>query len=457
MRRIAEETVILISVLKWFFIASCVGLIVGLFTFAFLKSLEWGIEFASGAYSYYYFSLPLGLMVSALIIKYLAPNAEGHGTEKVIEAVHKRYGRIDPMVVPVKLVATIVTFMAGGSVGNEGPCAQVGAGVTSILADIFRFNDVDRKKLVICGISAGVTAVFGTPLAGSIFAVEVLFVGAIMYEVLLPSFVAGMVSYQVITTLGITFPYISMDVISSVQSNPLFLEAALGGVFFGLCSLLFIEVLIYGEYLIKRYNINRVARAIIGGIALISLVLIFSTDYLGLGEHMILASLRGEPVVLYAFLLKMLLTIITLICGGSGGIITPLFFIGATAGSTFATIFGLNRPVFAAIGLVSLLAGAANTPMAATIMAVEILGPHMAPYAAIAAVISFIITGHRSVYPSQVVRFTKSSLLDVKMGEEVENVTPELCCRQKKNTLADIVVGYALRVKELFGKHNPQG
>ncbi len=454
MRRIAEETIIFISVFKWFFIATCVGIIVGFSTFAFLYVLEWSIAFST-QYSYYYLSMPIGLLASAMIIKYFAPNAKGHGTEKVIEAIHKRYGRIEPMVVPIKLIATVITFMSGGSVGKEGPCAQVGAGLTSIVADLFRFNDVDRKKLVICGISAGFAAVFGTPVAGAIFAVEVLFVGAMMYDVLLPSFVAGIVGYQVVTALGMTFPYISMDVIHVVQSNSLFFAAALGGVFFGLCSLLFIEFMVFCEKLIKRYNINPIYRAVVGGIALICLTLIFSTEYLGLGEHMIMSSLMGEDVVIYAFVLKMIFTVITLICGGSGGIVTPIFFIGATAGSAYATILGLNRPIFAAIGLVSLLAGAANTPIAATIMAVEIFGAPIAPYAATAAVISFLITGHRSVYPSQVLAFKKSASLNIQMGTEVENVI--VGYDRRKRSLVDIVWGYCTKIKEIFGRHNPQG
>jgi len=453
-RRITEETVIFISVFKWFFIATFAGIIVGVSTYGFLSALDWTIA-VSARYSYYYFLMPVGLVSSVLVIRYLAPSAKGCGTDSVIAAIHKRYGKLSPFAVLVNLFATLITFFVGGSVGKECPGAQVGAGVMNVVSNLFRFNDIDRKKLVICGISAGFAAVFGTPVAGAIFAIEVLFVGAIMYEVLLPSFVAGMVSYQVVTSLGMTFPYTSMDVINVVQSNPLFLEAALGGVFFGLCSLLLIELMEFGEGLKKRFNINPIHSALVGGIALVCLTLIFSTEYLGLGEHMIMASLMGEEVVVYAFLLKMAFTIITIICGGSGGIITPIFVIGATSGSAYATVLGLNRPVFAGIGLVSLLAGAANTPIAATIMAVEIFGSQMAPYAAIAAVISFLITGHRSIYPSQVMRFTKSSSLNIKMGEEVENVMPEFY--RRKRSLVDITWGYASKVKELFGKHNPQG
>ncbi len=147
----------------------------------------------------------MAFVASTALVKYLAPEAKGHGTEKVIEAVHKRSGKMDPHVVPVKLLATVITIATGGSAGKEGPCAQIGAGLASLLADLFRFDDSDRKKLVICGISAGFSTVFGTPIAGAIFGVEVLFVGSLMYEVLLPSFVAGIVGFQVSSALGVSY------------------------------------------------------------------------------------------------------------------------------------------------------------------------------------------------------------------------------------------------------------
>ena len=136
-RRVIEGSILFISVTKWVVLASCIGVIVGLSTSIFLKLLGLGIVFTSG-YKYYFILLPGALFLSNLIVKYLAPEAEGHGTEKVIEAVHKRSGKINPLVVPIKLIATIITIALGGSAGKEGPCAQIGAGLSSAFADLLK-------------------------------------------------------------------------------------------------------------------------------------------------------------------------------------------------------------------------------------------------------------------------------------------------------------------------------
>ena len=166
--KITEEAILFFSISKWVLLSTTIGAIVGTAATVFLKALNWSISIR-GQFSYYYFLLPLAFLISVLLVKYFAPEAEGHGTEKVIEAIHKRDSNIDIMVVPVKLLATIVTIACGGSAGKEGPCAQIGAGLASYFANLFHFDGHDRRKLVICGISAGFAAVFGTPLAGAIF------------------------------------------------------------------------------------------------------------------------------------------------------------------------------------------------------------------------------------------------------------------------------------------------
>jgi H+/Cl- antiporter ClcA len=205
-KSITEESILLISIFKWFIIASLVGVVVGFSTTIFLTCLNWS-SVRLGSNPSFFFLLPLALALSSYITKYLAPEAEGHGTEKVIEAVHRHDGEIKAIVVPIKLVTTIITLACGGSAGKEGPCAQIGGGLASIIGNLLHFDKADRKKLVICGISAGFASVFGTPIAGAIFGIEVLFIGGIMYEVLLPTFIAGVMSYQVSSALGISYFY----------------------------------------------------------------------------------------------------------------------------------------------------------------------------------------------------------------------------------------------------------
>jgi len=436
-KTVVEESVLFISVIKWLFLASCVGVIVGLSTSVFLKLLEMSSAFTAG-FRYYFLLLPFALFASALIVRYLAPDAQGHGTEKVIEAVHRHSGKIKPLVVPVKLVATIITIALGGSAGKEGPCAQIGAGLSSIFAGFLRFDNKDRKKLVICGISAGFASVFGTPIAGAIFGVEVLVVGTLLYDVLLPSFVAGVVSYQVSSALGITYFHEPLSFVP-VFSSLVFLKVCISGLFFGLCSLMFIEVLHYTERTSEKIRIWRPYKGLLGGSILVILAFIFSNKYLGLGLETIHDSLEGGSVFLGAFLLKIVFTSITLGFGGSGGIVTPIFFVGATAGNIFGNIIGSDPAVFAAIGLVSLLAGAANTPISASIMAVELFGPSVGPYAALACIISFLMTGHRSVFTSQMIITAKSSSLVVSQRRETGDF-PEISIKPRSGTVTGSII-----------------
>jgi H+/Cl- antiporter ClcA len=403
--------------MKWFVLASVIGVIAGLGTVVFLKLLTLGIKTAAG-FNYYYLLLPLIICLSALISRTFAREAEGHGTEKVIEAVHKRSGKINLLVVPVKLITTILTLSFGGSAGKEGPCAQIGGGLASGFADIFRMKDSDRKKLVICGISAGFASVFGTPVAGALFGIEVLVVGQIMYDVLLPSFIAGITAYEVSSSLGITYFYSPLN-FTPVFSEFFFIKVLLSGIFFGIISFIMVEAFKGTKFLVSKVKLSWWLNAIISG-ALVSIPALFiGTRYLGLGLNSIENALKGGHVAWYDPFLKIIFTSITLGAGGSGGVITPIFFVGTAAGSLFSFLAGVDPSTFAAIGMVALLAGTANTPIAASIMSIELFGLRIAPYAAVSCIISFLITGHRSIYPSQLLGVSKSMSLETEVGKEI--------------------------------------
>ncbi|HOJ50785.1 MAG TPA: chloride channel protein [Spirochaetota bacterium] len=419
-KTLTEESILFISVLKWIFLAIIIGFIVGILSGIFLKTLHLAVSFTTG-FKYYFLLLPFCLFISRLLIKYISPDATG--TNRIIEILHLDE-KISYKIIPAIFFSSIITISGGGSAGKEAPCADMGAVAGSILGKILRLDKNDIKKLVICGISAGFASVFGTPVAGAIFGVEVLYVGSILYEVLLPSFIAGIISFNVTSSMGLNYFYYQIDV-STKFSSLSFLETAGAGIFFGLISVLFIEINKKIKKINNNFKIYEPLKSFLAGIVLIILTFILSDKFLGLGIDTIISTLKGEGIVWYAFLAKMLFTAITLsFCGG--GVITPILFIGATAGSFFADIFNLDRTLFAAMGVVSLLSGATNTPIASSIMAVELFGSKIATYSTIAVLLSFIITGHRSILPAQILLVQKSKSINVEIGEKIGSVKTEI-------------------------------
>lgn len=455
-RKVLEEGTLFISVLKWSVIATVIGLLVGISTSIFLLLLG-SLSIIISEIKFYYFALPVVFVFSALIVKYLAPEAEGHGTEKVIEAIHERSGKISILVIPVKLITSIMTIAFGGSAGKEGPCAQIGAGISSTVASIFRMSDDDRKKIVICGISAGFASVFGTPIAGALFGIEVLFIGQMLYEVLLPSFVSGFTAYYVASSMGIKYLHNTISVVPQF-SEKVFWDTVLSGIFFGIVSLILIEMMQSISRFFKKQFWTLFRKAMVGGIILAGIGLLISPDYLGLGVSGIEKMLKGENYPGYSFLLKSFTTSITLSTGGSGGIITPIFFIGASAGNFFSRFISVDPVTFSALGMVSVLSGCANTPISASILAIELFGANIGPYAALSSIVSFIMSGHRSVFPSQKIGIRKSASIKVRLMEEVEDIQSVEIEMRKGGVLKTIValIEYfkllLIRIKEYFRK-----
>ncbi len=455
-----EQTAIFFSVMKWVFLSSIVGVIIGIVVSFFLKTIALAELHQSDVPFHYYFLLPIILPFTVWLVKTFAPNAEGHGTEKVIEAIHKRDGKIDIAVIPIKLFATVLTLFGGGSVGKEGPGAQIGAGTASFIATSLKFRKEDRKKLVICGISAGFAAVFGTPIAGAIFGVEVLIIGVIMYDVLLPSFIAGFAAFTTTQFLGVEYTYFDVRFYQSIALDiPLILQVILAGIFFGVVSDILVTTLSISSKRIKKLAYSPYIKAFVGGTVLIILTLIFGENFLGLGMTTIQDALNpnvdlSNDLPWYTFLLKTIFTSITLGVGGSGGIITPVFYVGATSGNLFGHMIGSEHiALFAALGFVSLLSGAANAPIAATIMAVELFGLEIAHYAALSAVISFLLTGHKSVFNSQKLGMKKSGALNIQMGEDIDSA--DVVLEDKEATrLKNMQDKLQKKAEELYTKKN---
>ena len=435
-----EHAALLISTLKWALLGAAAGLCVGWGTRAFLwvlahspAAVHW---LTRGAFAPFLL-LPLALPACVWLIRTFAPEARGHGTEAVIAAVHQRSGRIDWLIAPVKLGATVLTLAFGGSVGKEGPAAQIGAALTSLFADLMRLKDEDRRRLVICGISAGFAAVFGTPVSGALFGIEVLYLGRIDYTVIFPAMVAGIVGHL---ACGVQPPFpVMQDAFGDAGQVRIIVVSLASGALFGIVALLLIESLRAFEKGLERFAKHPYLVAAAGGAALVALYLAAGDQYAGLGTATIDGVLAGTArVISAAFLLKILATSLTLETGGSGGIITPIFFIGATSGAALAPLLHVPATLLAAFGFVATLAAAANTPIAAAVMAIEVLPAHEGVYAALAAVTAFLMVGHRSVYASQKLGMSKSTGLDVALGGDIGDLERG-AVRARKGTLTDRV------------------
>lgn len=391
----------LLRILKWLVLATLIGVIVGALDAAFLKLLDAAIRTQSTV-PCFYVALPFTLYIVALLSRKIAKAHKDYSTDAVIKRINAQQ--------PVSLwsalktfVLSIITMATGGSAGKEAPCADVGAGVAAFVARVFRLSAQDQRKMMICGVSAGFAGVFGVPVSGALFGLEVLWVGHIFYEVMFPALVAGITAYGVTSYLGVNYIYHPVA-FAAVFSEQFFLKMIVAGVFFGLVSILFIEISKLARVVLRYITVHSsmLITCMLGGLVLVLIGHFVSPLYLGLGMSGIEGPLSGAPLASpLGFLYKMITTSVTLAAGGIGGLITPIFFVGAQAGAMLADFLRVDSATLAALGLVAVLAGAANTPLAASIMAIELFGAPIAPYATVVCVISFLITGRQSIFPHQ--------------------------------------------------------
>lgn len=400
----------LLHIFKWLLLATLVGVVVGLLDAAFLKLLDITLGARNGV-PCFYIALPFVLYAVAVLSRKVAKAHKDYSTDAVIKRLNA-YQPVSLWSAVKTFVLSIVTMAAGGSAGKEAPCADVGAGICACLARLLKMSPQDQRKMMICGVSAGFAGVFGVPVSGALFGLEVLWVGHLFYEVMFPALVAGITAFGVTSYVGVNYIYHPLAFVP-VFSEQFFLKMIVAGVFFGLVSLLFIEINKLTRVVLRYVTAHSsmFITCMVGGLALVLIGYFVSPLYLGLGMSGIDGPISGAALQSpFGFLYKIITTSITLAAGGIGGIITPIFFVGAQAGSMLSDFLHVDSATLAALGLVAVLAGTANTPLAASIMAIELFGAEIAPYATVVCVISFLLTGRQSIFPHQRISYNSGKM-----------------------------------------------
>ena len=409
-----EQFALAWSLLKWSLLGAWVGAVSGCASALFLTALSWATDYRV-AHPWLLWGLPVAGLVIGLVYERFGKSVAG-GNNLLLERIHSPEGAVPFRMAPLILISTVATHLFGGSAGREGTAVQMGGSLADLATLPLRLSRQDRRLLLMSGISGGFGSVFGTPLAGTVFGLEVLSVGRMRYDALVPCLVASYVGDVVCRAWGVHHHLYSAGPVPTLTPW-LWLLIAVAGMLFGGASLLFAEL----THAIQKQMAARIRapwlRPFCGGIALIVLTdLIGNHQYLGLGLPLIEQSFTPEGVFLGAFALKLLFTALTLGTGFKGGEVTPLFCIGATLGSAFAKVTGQPTGFFAALGFVAVFAGAANTPLACILMGLELFGAPLAVPLAAACVISYILSGHRGIYLSQQVGTPKSSSVIVPSG-----------------------------------------
>lgn len=422
-----EPVVMLATVVQWLVLASLAGAIVGTGTSLFLHGLFFFIDqTASIPLWFQMVLLPLAGLLNGLLLYYGYKMNKTGLKDSVIAAVHKQSGKMPFKTLAIKPIAAIITLASGGSAGKEGPCSHLGASLASGIGSVFRLNSELQKRLVACGVSAGFASVFGTPLAGAIYGVEVLAIGRIRHDFLFPAIVAGVVSFQVSKWWGVPYTFYTLSLLPEF-SELLFLKTLVIGIVCGIVAWVFVDMIALARNIFLRarvrFNIWPPLLPLIGGVVLSALIIFIPTDYLGLSLPLMDSALNGESMPYFGFLWKTILVAITLGSGFYGGIVTPQFVIGAIAGNAIAPLLGVSPSLGAAVGLVAVVASASNTPIAAILMGIELFGGTLGTvYVGGAAIAAYLIIGHRSVYPDQLVAYSKSSWMhvrpDMPLGQE---------------------------------------
>lgn len=389
--------------LRWIILAMITGLIVGGVGILFVKGLGLANAFRN-AHSYIILGLPLaGLFI---VFLYKISNYENDkGTNLVISTLHSE-SQIPFRMAPLIFVSTILTHLFGGSAGREGAALQLGGSIGNQLGRWFKLDEDDTRMIVMSGMSAAFSAIFGTPLAAVIFAMEVGSVGIMYYSAFVPCMFASLVASTFASFMGV-----HAEAFTIVQPVEFAIVPALLMVFLGiLCaivSIIFCKALHLSGHLFRKYISNPYLRVIVGGIIIIALsALLQTTAYSGAGVNLIEEAFLGEAPKM-AFLWKIIFTAVTLGVGFKGGEIVPSFCIGATFGALFGSLVGLSPSLCAAVAMVSVFCGVTNSPITSLIIGFEMFGFDSMRFLLIGVAISYMLSGYTGLYSEQTILYSK--------------------------------------------------
>ncbi|PRY89259.1 voltage-gated chloride channel family protein [Mongoliibacter ruber] len=402
---------------KWLLIAGIVGFLAGSASAFFLVSLDWMTNYRE-ANLWIIALLPLGGLVIGWTYHKFGESVV-KGNNQLLEEFYNPQKTIPLRMAPLVLFGTLATHLFGGSAGREGTAVQMGGAIADQFSKWLKFTKEDRKILITIGVAAGFSSVFGTPLAGAVFALEWLVVGRIRYESILPAFLGAYVAdYACAEFWSVHHTQYAIPFVPNVDITTL-LWIIPAGICFGLAGRLFAKATHVWSKLFKNYISYPPLRPVIGGAIVALLVLAMgTTKYIGLGIPTIVDAF-SENLPWYDSLVKIGMTSLTLGAGFKGGEVTPLFYTGATLGNALSGVIPLPVALLAGMGFVGVFSGATNTPLACTLMGIELFGAESGIFIGVACVVAYIFSGHAGIYNSQVIGSPKSMKAKSNKGQKL--------------------------------------
>lgn len=390
---------------RWCAFAAIIGLVVGAVGAAFHHALDWA-EHTRQTHGWLLLLLPVTGVVIAFVYQQAGMPLE-RGTNFILTSVRENHP-VRLRLAPAIFLTSTLTHLTGGSAGREGAALQLGGAISATVGKWLRLNDKDSRVITMCGMAAGFSALFGTPITAAVFSMEVISVGVMYYAALFPCIFAGAIAHEVALALGgSATSFVMAGSVPVSFDAPLLLRLVLFGMACAVLSALVCIVFHRIGKLFQTYLPNRYLCIAVGGAAVVLLSLVLGTrDYNGAGVAVIERAVAGEAAY-GAFVIKLVLTAITIGVGYKGGEIVPVLFIGATFGAAYGGLFGLDASFAAGLGMTAVFCGVTNSPLASVLLAFELFGGASLPMFALVIATAYMLSGYYGLYSEQKILYSK--------------------------------------------------